>query len=239
MALKRYACLQQQVKRHYSVGVDIKIIVEDFTSYLLCENPLMAAHRIELYVQSLKQMLAQLDMPFASFIPESSLIGNHDEYSQAVHIYAARLAAHYRDPTVSLEDIGWNGPIIWDHYLPRAVNKYPFLTFDQRLMKVATYLGNALARKNYGIVKSPDSIKLSFAPYPKGVAPYMYNGRVEWKVKECKHDKRTTPPWLGYGVIRDNQWHLDCVYDVLAARQQYEVSDFHINGVRCNLLIAA
>ncbi len=237
MALKRYACLQQQVQTHYKPGIDVKIIIEDLTSWMLCEQPELCAHKIALYIESLRDMLAQLDMPFVSFLPESRLIEDHVHYRQTVHIYATRLAAKYRDSSVSLEDIGWNGPIIWDHYLPRAANKYPYLTSDQRLFKVALYLGNALARKNFGVVKSPDSIKISFAPYPKGVAPYLYNGRLEYKVKSCKHDKRSTPPWITYGSIKDNDWHPESVYDVLSSR--WRALDFQINGVPCKLLIAA
>lgn len=121
----------------------------------------------------------------------------------------------------------------WRHYLDRAASEYPDMPEDQRRQKVADYLGITLARYQHSIL-STGQVKASFVPYPQTVPETMMRGRLEYKVKAGKNRNCTMPPWVGFGVLKEDDWTQISVRELRAGR--YRREDVAVNGIQVPVL---
>lgn len=232
VALQRFAQLDRDVRQHYAPGIYCTIFLEDTTRYLRASNPEDMRPKINLYAESLRELLAVLDLvAVVRLCRETDILAEAGitcedylaiarGYGQAVYRYWLARNAHRHVPAQhlpefqELQSLGWQGEIpqiMWDYYLARAATEKPRGTLTEHALSVALYFGNSLCRHRHHLTasaiidgKRAPVIKASFACYPPGVPEAMRLGRIEYKVKDSCRSHCTMPPWAGFGLLEDN-----------------------------------
>ena len=62
----------------------------------------------------------------------------------------------------------------------------------------------------------------------------MKRGRVEYKVKAGKNRNCTMPPWVGFGVLREDDWTHISVREFRAGCYRHDT--VHLNGIQVPVL---
>jgi hypothetical protein len=218
MALKRLAELQADVQLHYPPGVKVTLLWEDWTERELAGRSSLNYHL------SMLRLINGLGLVFVDLLTESLLVPADDEEFRQKARSNATAICHGHGASV-----GWRGDIDWHFYVSRAATEHPGEHAGDLRRRVAHYLGIALARYQFNILPR-GSVRLSFCPYPGSTPAGMRRGRVEWKVKPSPNSNKGTPPWVGFGVVREcGDWsHIG----VREAREQHFRHDcMEVNGV--------
>lgn len=192
-SLLRFAALNEQVKRFYTPGIDMKIVWGDVT------EGFMAGNWSESYYTTFMELLKSMDLPFVSVVKEGSLIPDWDYWWHLVHANTAAIQSGNE------KKIGWQGTIDWPTYLERARSELPDATEDELRTRISRYLAIVSARSSERILPG-GCIRFSYCPYPDAVPDSFRRGRVEYKVKSSKNSNNSTPPWCGFGAVTENDW---------------------------------
>ncbi len=192
MALKRFACLNRDVRKFHEPGIRVTIVMENYTGRVL------SGYDSPAYRLSLQRLINATGLDFVSIVTESSLI-DQSTFGRLVHKNAKAI---FKGNETS---VGWNGPIAWEHYMGRVLSENPDYDETAQRMKVSLYLGITLARYQAGIMPVSD-VKLSFVPYPACVPNSMRRSRIEYKVKPNKCSHKTAAPWTCFGTVGEDDW---------------------------------
>lgn len=222
MALKRLASLHHNVCRHYAKGISIKLIWEDHTEFLL------NGVRDRNYEKTMRRLIHRLALDgIISIVRESDLIRDTGQFNASARENAALLLKGEQ------AKVGWQGEVAWKHYLDRVFSEYPDMEVEDRRQKVAEYLGITLARYQHKLLPT-GQVKASFVPYPQTVPDSMKRGRVEYKVKAGKNRNCTMPPWVGFGVLKEDDWTHISVREFRAGGYRHDT--VRLNGIQVPVL---
>jgi hypothetical protein len=222
MALKRLASLHRNVCCRYSKGIKVSLIWEDHTEFLLNGT------RDREYEKTMRRLMHRLGLDeIISIVRESDLIQDTGQFNADARANASLLLKGEQ------EKVGWQGEVAWRHYLDRAASEYPDMEIEGRKWKVAEYLGITLARYQHKILPT-GRVKASFVPYPQTVPDTMKRGRVEYKVKAGRNRNCTMPPWVGFGVLKEDDWTHISVREFRAGCYRHDTVD--LNGIQVPVL---
>lgn len=249
MALRRLKLLNDAVKRFYEPGLQIHVLREDLTEFILSDC-VSLVHKMQPYANGLRGLADAMGVTHMSFEAESGyLSADLCEHVAKAHYYAGVISCylldavqcgfHRADPT-PLGSIGWHGGISepqYRHYVDRTLSEMPTASLQERHWSICLYLGNSLARAQAFRKLSKPVLKLSLMAHPPGVSEAMRKGRLEYKVKDSKNSHKSIPPWAGFGVLYDNDWKQVSVNEYRDG--EYHVEQCEVNGFSVKLLRAS
>lgn len=227
LGIRRFACLDHQIRTIYTPGLKVRIIREDVGEWVLCTSTTNLPQKMHTYCSQLDTLAAVIGG--VEFTDESTLLTtrsidtntflnqgrNNAESIQQYWTASDTLPEILWDSTPehqAVRQTGWNGvipSITRDYYLQRAATEHRQATKNQLITAVCTYLGMALARYQLQLFNGTYTdqqgtippLKASFTPYPPGTPNTQRTGRLEYKVKDSKNSNNSTPPWCGYGCM--------------------------------------
>lgn len=231
LGLKRFACLNEQVKQVYSPGLDVSVILEDITEGIIAGDYLDVDNLIGPYADSLKSLTSVMGIsPGVNIVMESELMerkGIPQEFLEQKAGGIAQLIQQYWHASQNispekweslpeykiLEEAGWKGtipPEMREHYLCRAQTERPDSEEDVRIWSICKYFGNSLARYSVGLFtnedpEGPQPVRASLAPHATGASKSLRLGRVEYKLMDDKKSNTSVPPWAGYSYMRETK----------------------------------
>jgi len=234
LGLRRFACLNTQVKQLYPPGLKVRICREDITEVVLTSTtPQQASETRALsrvYGGQFRDLNGLLGLDFINIVEESELAAEmpaqlpYEAYLRRIRnnagaffrywlkLHTTNFATQDIDEFYEVKKLGLAGPVTksqWDHYIERVRSEHPKADLAERAWHSSMYLSNAVTRSSLKFVHGTTSddrgtippIRSSFVPYPPGTPRKLYMGRVEYKVKDSKHSKKTVAPWSGYGLM--------------------------------------
>lgn len=231
LGLKRFACLNEQVKQVYSPGLDVSVILEDISEEVIAGDYLNVKNLIGPYANSLKNLASVMEItPGVNIVMESEIMarkGITQEFHMEKADGIAQLIQQYWNASQNispekweslpeykaLEEAGWKGtipPEMREHYLCRAQTERPDSEEDVRIWSICKYFGNSLARYSVGLFtgddpEGPQPVRASLAPHAVGASKSLRVGRVEYKLMDDKKSNTSVPPWAGYSYMRETK----------------------------------
>lgn len=221
LAVERLTDLHREACGAYQPGVAVTILFEDWTEQQLAGKAGLA------YCASMALILKAAGAGHARVVRESELIPSGLDMAARNNAQAILFGGHAA--------VGWQGDIDWEFYLGRARSEHPDECDGKLRVRVAHYLGIALARHQFKVFP-PDHVRLSFCPFPRGVPDALRRHRVEWKTRPSSNSNKTTPPWAGYGCIRPDSLERTHVSVNERRAGQFHSSSFDYNGYNVHYL---
>lgn len=223
LGMARLSKIAAQVSEVYDPGMVVRVMLEDSTRLFLSMPIPDLVPRMTKYYEQLVELAANLSPVSLEIVRESDLIGTSEQQyffrEDAWHnaamfkMYFLTRQEHIESEYAQLreyqvlKDSGWEG-VISDEalagYLTKAGHEDVEGDNDALLWSVCKYMGMILTRTQWKIKHSAhvglETIRASFAPYPKGADPHISRGRIAYKVKDSKK-KSSLLPWTSVGMF--------------------------------------
>ncbi len=203
MALKQLVCLRNRIIPHYPIGINVIMRLEDLTDHVLFG--LEQKPKVDAYVEQI-QVLTKAIAPFVTIKLESSMMDPETFYdtvsrnASVIHRAMSKLDLGERKSLLS--EIGWTGTLPeeqLDYYRHIYQKFYPQLSYMQRDIKLATYLGSALAKRDLGGRGASEGVLLSWVPPIPGQSTLK---RLYYRTIPERFTNQHKAPWIGKGYIR-------------------------------------
>ena len=217
--LRTLNCLNERIKQHYPIGVEVNIRVEDASApYLFKSNWNESWITARKYTQSLVNLVKAMDFGFINMKPESDLVDPHSfmheseeheefftEYIQAV----LRLGKATPELIVDLAHRKWSGELKLEtimFYLTQYRKLYPEMDEQANVKTLARYFSSALARYRLNIRGESHwwknmFLNLSFVQSPPGVERHFAR-RLLYRTLPVDYTSNHIPPWRAKGYLQ-------------------------------------
>jgi hypothetical protein len=212
--LRVLQCLIEQVSKHYTPGIFIRIRLEDLTEHAISSGTKRLAQHIETYTTQFRALVRALGLhEHIELVSESDYV-TREQFLSAVEHYSR----YFRDYLDTADDpglervhgehlaaLGWNGgvsPAFREFLDTRYQRLYPDLSRYERIDLAAQYLSAILARRAYRAVGTfaHGQLEISFAP-PMPDAP-LVSTRVYYRSVPLSESSNHQPFWNAKGHIR-------------------------------------